>query len=225
MHQPIQFYFDFSSPYGYFASEKIEAIAARHGRDVEWRPVLLGAIFKVTGGQPLPLLPIKGTYYKHDFSRSARLLGIPYRLPSAMPISGVAPSRAFYWLNEQDASQAKELAKRLFRGYFVDDIDISYRKRAFHSRGFRHRQAGARRGNQRSTYKGKTQERSPNGYGQRCFWLTLFHYRRRAISWSGSPGSGRQVACDGRLVARSHQVNGVRSTGRHDFFLPQVVRQ
>jgi 2-hydroxychromene-2-carboxylate isomerase len=44
---PIDFYFDFSSPYGYFAAEKIDA--ARHGRTVHWHPFLLGATFKVTG--------------------------------------------------------------------------------------------------------------------------------------------------------------------------------
>ena len=29
---PLQFYFDFSSPYSYIASEWVEAVAARHGR-------------------------------------------------------------------------------------------------------------------------------------------------------------------------------------------------
>ena len=32
MPQVIDFYFDFSSPYGYIASQKVEALAARHGR-------------------------------------------------------------------------------------------------------------------------------------------------------------------------------------------------
>ena len=49
MPNPIDFYFDFSSPYGYFASTRIDAIAATHGREVVWRPILLGAIFKITG--------------------------------------------------------------------------------------------------------------------------------------------------------------------------------
>jgi 2-hydroxychromene-2-carboxylate isomerase len=31
---PIEFWFDFSSPYSYIASEWIEALAARHGRTV-----------------------------------------------------------------------------------------------------------------------------------------------------------------------------------------------
>ena len=38
MAAPIEFYFDFSSPYGYVASAKIDAIAAKHGREVLWRP-------------------------------------------------------------------------------------------------------------------------------------------------------------------------------------------
>ena len=41
----IAFYFDFSSPYSYIASEWIEAMAARHGRTVDWKAILLGATF------------------------------------------------------------------------------------------------------------------------------------------------------------------------------------
>ena len=43
---PIDFYFDFSSPYGYFAAEKIDALAERFGRTVLWHPFLLGVTFK-----------------------------------------------------------------------------------------------------------------------------------------------------------------------------------
>ena len=53
MARPLDFYFDFSSPYGYFAATQIEALAAKHGRTTVWRPILLGAVFKITGQQPL----------------------------------------------------------------------------------------------------------------------------------------------------------------------------
>ena len=42
MTAPIEFWFDFSSAYAYFASHEIEALAARHGRQVIWRPYMLG---------------------------------------------------------------------------------------------------------------------------------------------------------------------------------------
>ena len=42
MNEPIDFYFDFSSPYSYIASEWIDALAARHGRSVRRQAMLLG---------------------------------------------------------------------------------------------------------------------------------------------------------------------------------------
>src|SRR3546814_6947662 len=81
MPTPIDFYFDFSSPYGYLASEQIEALAARHGRTVACRPILLGVVFQQTGGQPLLDIPLKGGYARNDLARSARLLGLPSQLP------------------------------------------------------------------------------------------------------------------------------------------------
>lgn len=125
MINPIDFYFDFSSPYGYFASAKIDEIAARHGRQVIWRPILLGAVFKITGQQPLPTIPLKGSYAKHDLARTARLLGVPFRLPTKFPVAGQAPSRAFYWAGDRDPALAKRLAHALYRAYFAEDRDIS----------------------------------------------------------------------------------------------------
>jgi 2-hydroxychromene-2-carboxylate isomerase len=125
MPASIDFYFDFSSPYGYFAGEKIEDIAAKHGRAVTWRPVLLGAAFKITGGQPLPTIPMKGSYAMHDLVRSARFFKLPFKLPSKFPVSTVAPARAFYWVGDRDPALAKTLARALYRAYFVEDRDIS----------------------------------------------------------------------------------------------------
>lgn len=122
---PIDFYFDFSSPYGYFAAAKIDDIAARHGRTVTWRPILLGAVFKVTGQQPLPTIPLKGGYARHDLERSARLFGLAFRLPTKFPIASTAACRAFYAITDRDPALAKRLALALYDAYFVHDRDIS----------------------------------------------------------------------------------------------------
>jgi 2-hydroxychromene-2-carboxylate isomerase len=125
MANPIDFYFDFSSPYGYLASTKIDELAAKHGRAVVWRPMLLGAVFKITGGQPLPTIPLKGSYSAHDMARTARLLNVPFKLPTKFPIASTAPSRAFYWLSDRDPALAKKLAQALYHAYFAEDRDIS----------------------------------------------------------------------------------------------------
>jgi 2-hydroxychromene-2-carboxylate isomerase len=125
MANPIDFYFDFSSPYGYLASTRIEALAAKHGRSVVWRPHLLGAVFKINGQQPLASIPLKGVYTAHDLARSARLLKVPFRLPTKFPVGATAPSRAFYWVSDRDPVLAKRLAQALYHAYFAEDRDIS----------------------------------------------------------------------------------------------------
>ena len=125
MANPIDFYFDFSSPYGYFASTQIDELATKHGRAVTWRPILLGAVFKITGGQPLATIPLKNSYSAHDMARTARLLNIPFRLPTKFPVAGQAPSRAFYWVGDKDPALARKLAQALYHAYFAEDRDIS----------------------------------------------------------------------------------------------------
>lgn len=125
MAAAIDFYFDFSSPYGYLAAQEIDEIAARQGRAVIWRPFLLGAVFKTTRQEPLLNIPLKGDYAKQDMERCARLLNVPFQLPSPFPFAAVAASRAFYWLAERDQEPAKALAKRLYQAAFGEGRDIS----------------------------------------------------------------------------------------------------
>jgi 2-hydroxychromene-2-carboxylate isomerase len=125
MSQPIDFYFDFSSPYGYMAAQKIDALAAKCGRSVDWRPMLLGVVFRQTGMAPLTQIPIKGDYSRRDFERSARFHGIEFRMPSVFPIASQAPSRIVLWAKAQDRALATQLALALYAAYFRDGLDIS----------------------------------------------------------------------------------------------------
>jgi 2-hydroxychromene-2-carboxylate isomerase len=121
---PVDFYFEFSSPYGYIASELADAFEKRIGRPLAWRPMLLGPVFKRTGGAPLTAIPLKGDYSRHDFVRSARWHKVPFRMPDNFPINAVAACRAFYWVNDRDPRQAKALARALYRAFFADNRDI-----------------------------------------------------------------------------------------------------
>ena len=125
MSTPIDFYFEFSSPYGYIASELVEEVERRTGRAMTWRPILLGPMFKATGQAPLTQIPLKGEYAKRDFLRSAAFHRVPYRHPSKFPIGTVAAARAFYWLADRDPLQARRFARSLYRAFFVEDRDIS----------------------------------------------------------------------------------------------------
>jgi 2-hydroxychromene-2-carboxylate isomerase len=125
MAAPVDFYFEFASPYGYLASTQIDAIAARHGRTVAWHPIMLGAAFKETGAKPLTQTPLKGPYLLHDVPRFARLLGVPLTLPPVMPMNSLASSRACLWLEETDPATAKRLAQALLRAHWGEGRDLS----------------------------------------------------------------------------------------------------
>lgn len=125
MSDPILFYFDFTSPYSYLASEKIDALAEQYGRKVQWRPILLGGVFKALGTVSLVKQPGQAAYSVKDFARSARFLGVPYVQPATFPILTVAPSRAYYWLHGHDCGLARRFAHEVFRAYFAESRDIA----------------------------------------------------------------------------------------------------
>jgi 2-hydroxychromene-2-carboxylate isomerase len=119
MPNAIDFYFDFSSPYGYLASTRIEAIAQRHGRLVAWRPFLIGALYKQFGYMPLEQTG-KRAYLLHDVPRSARAMGVTLRFPPSFPEALIAPARAVYWIADQNPEAASAFAAAAFRAYWAE---------------------------------------------------------------------------------------------------------
>jgi 2-hydroxychromene-2-carboxylate isomerase len=122
---PIDFWFDFSSPYAYIASEWIEALAARHRRTVRWHAILLGVTFQAAELRSPVAHPIKREYSLLDFARSARFEGVPYRQPSPFPIPTQNAARVFWWLHDQDPQRAIAWARVGLRAYFTRGIDLS----------------------------------------------------------------------------------------------------
>ncbi len=126
MSEPIAFYFDFISPYAYIGATQIERIAARHGRSVDWRPVLIGiTIMKIMGMKPLTETPLKRDYLKHDGPRMAQVYGVPFKQHGLTGINSVAACRAFLWLKARDPDLAVRFAQRIFARLWVEGRDIT----------------------------------------------------------------------------------------------------
>lgn len=120
MTKAIEFWFDFSSPYAYFASEEIEKIGAETGYKIVWRPFLLGVIFQQTNMAPLVGMPMRGAYARNDWERIARQLEIPFILPERHPYAAIKVSRAFYWIEANMPERAPAFAHAVFRSHFAD---------------------------------------------------------------------------------------------------------
>jgi 2-hydroxychromene-2-carboxylate isomerase len=119
MSRPIEFYFDFASPYGFLAALQLDAIATRSGRTVTWRPFLLGAVYQKFGQSPLEH-PLKRDYVvRIDAPRLARALGLELKTPAGFPEHSLPPARLFYWLEAFDPAKAQVFAAEAYKTYWL----------------------------------------------------------------------------------------------------------
>ncbi len=127
MKAALKFHFDFISPFGYFASLRIEDLAARHGRTVEWHPMLLGvSVLKVMGLKPLLDTPLKGPYTERDVLRYAREHGVTMQRHPADPVMNpLACARAMAWVNRHQPQRAADVAHAIYRAHWGEGVDLS----------------------------------------------------------------------------------------------------
>ena len=125
MAEPIDFYFDFSSSYSYIGQHRLQELADNHNREVQWRPVALGAIFKSLGTGPHSPETPKGSYVWKDVERSAADAGLPYHWPEPFPFNSLSAARIYYYIAETDESKAIEWARAVFDSGFGRGKDCS----------------------------------------------------------------------------------------------------
>lgn len=200
----IEFWFDFGSSYAYFAAMEIDALAGRCGRQVAWRPFLLGTAFRQTGAQGLSSTPLKKDYAARDWARLARAHGIAFSPPPGHPAIALAATRAYYRLEEENPRRAQAFAHEVFRRvYQMGDLDTSDAEQvADLGAAF-----GIDRGDLRSALDDPSLKAPGQGdigkrRGARDLWIPLLHCRWRALLGRGPHGDDGSLDRDRRLVAR-----------------------
>ena len=91
----LDFWFDFASTYSYPAIMRVGALASREAVSVNFRPFLLGPIFKIHGWStsPFNLFPAKGRHMWRDLERTCADLGLAFRRPEPFPQSSLLAAR------------------------------------------------------------------------------------------------------------------------------------
>ena len=122
-----EFFFDCSSPWTYLAFHNIQPIAAAHGIDVLWRPLLVGGVFNAINQGIYEIranpLPAKAAYGRKDLHDWARKAGLTIRWPTIFPVNSVKAMRGCF-IAEADGKLVPFTTK-VFEAYWGDDRDIS----------------------------------------------------------------------------------------------------
>ena len=88
MSKTIEFYFDFGSPTAYLAFYRLRELAEQYGAEIDYRPVLLGGLFKATGNNSPITVPAKGSYMmSQDLPRFSQRYGVPLNPNPFFPIN------------------------------------------------------------------------------------------------------------------------------------------
>ena len=125
----VDFYYDFSCPYAYLASTQIEALAARRGAELRWRPMLLGGVFRAVGSPDEPgMIPARARLNHLDMDRWADHFGVPLVMPPGHPNRTVLALRATLAAEAMDLDDIiiiPRASHALFRAYWVLGRDLS----------------------------------------------------------------------------------------------------
>ena len=101
MAKHVEFYFDVGSPYSYLAYKALPGIAAAHGAQIVWRPMLLGGVFKATGNRSPVENPAKGKWMHQDLQRWAQRYSVAFNHNPSFPINTLTLMRGAVGMQAQ----------------------------------------------------------------------------------------------------------------------------
>ena len=89
----VEFFFDYLSPYAFFASLDLPKICEQHGAELVYRPVLFAGLLDHWGQRGPAEIPAKALYTLRDCARHAARHHIRFRCPKYHPFRSLTPLR------------------------------------------------------------------------------------------------------------------------------------
>ncbi|WP_372740922.1 2-hydroxychromene-2-carboxylate isomerase [Neptunomonas sp.] len=123
MSKTIDFYYDFISPASYFALVRLKEICTRTGTTINYKPMLLGGVFKAQGNTAPVTVPAKWEWIKIDFARTAEYYGIPYTLNPHFIFSTVNAMRGALWAISEN--RIEEYNQAMYQAAWAEGKDLS----------------------------------------------------------------------------------------------------
>jgi 2-hydroxychromene-2-carboxylate isomerase len=119
----IDFYFDFGSPTAYLAYKRLRQLKQQYTFEINYKPVLLGGVFKASDNQSPVANPAKGAYMlTHDLPRFAERYNVPLKFNPFFPINTLPLMRGAYAAIEEGCFEA--YVEALYIGLWQDELNL-----------------------------------------------------------------------------------------------------
>lgn len=115
---PIRFWFFIGSTYTYLSVSRIEEVARRYDRRVEWCPFSVRSIMLEQNNIPFRNKPVKTAYMQRDIERRARRHRIPFGTFPPYPVDQEELATRVALLGVEEGWCAA-FAKAIYRGWFL----------------------------------------------------------------------------------------------------------
>ncbi|MBK6685080.1 MAG: 2-hydroxychromene-2-carboxylate isomerase [Deltaproteobacteria bacterium] len=125
MKKVVELFWDVASPYTYLAHTQMAGLEARTGAEVQYRPFLLGGVFKSTDNLMPGANPYKAAYLVKDLARWRDHYQVPMKMPALeviFPLSSLLPMRLATAADL--AGQGRTLATAFFQAYWVQGRNV-----------------------------------------------------------------------------------------------------
>ena len=122
MPSKIHFYFDFISPYAYFAWRNLPILAKKYNREIEAHPVVFGKLLDHWGQLGPAEIPPKRNWLNHYCIRYAALNGFEYNPPKKHPFNPLAALRMS--LKEVSGINQLGVIDAIFEGGWSQGADL-----------------------------------------------------------------------------------------------------
>ena len=122
MTKSIDFYFDFISPYTFFAYKKLKLLSENNEIKLNYKPILLGGLHNLAGIKAPAFNERKMKNMKNDCELIAKKNNIKLKWNDKFPINSLNLMRGYLAVDEKIKSKFMNIC---FDAYWKNNIDIS----------------------------------------------------------------------------------------------------
>ena len=123
MIKPLEFYFDFISPYSFLAHKQIRKIENKEGIKIIYKPVLLGGLHNLHGIKAPAFIPAKAKHMVRDCKLIAEKNNIKFKFNSYFPIRSLNLMRGVLVAEEDNIK--KYYINNIFNTIWQDGLNMN----------------------------------------------------------------------------------------------------